>query len=220
LKIALPCPGFCRLPAICTCKYVIRSGKAAESDERKKSLPIFLMNNSSPHPTETPAAPLIQIDPFLSTPGRGEFGTEDLAWPSPPSSTANYQYADESRSSSRQSLHPKFTKPKFEPPRPKSLFRGFERPSLSRIVILAVLCFITYPAFYLLTLVAKDRSLFIVRAIVSVWCSGVGFALGYILLKTGAQYLEAAGELTPVVCRDSLRIPNSLGDRDPHESRR
>ena len=73
-------------------------------------------------------------------------------------------------------------------------------------MILAVLCLITYPAFYILTLVAKDRSLFVVRAIVSAWCSGVGFALGYILLQIGAQYLEAAGELALVVCRGFLRL--------------
>jgi len=41
----------------------------------------------------------------------------------------------------------------------------------------SVLSAIIYPAFYILTLVAKDTSLSIVRLIVSVWCSGVGFAL-------------------------------------------
>ena len=61
-------------------------------------------------------------------------------------------------------------------------------------MILSILCLITYPAFYILTFVAKDRSLFTVRFIVAVWCSGVGFALGYILLSIGAQYLEAASE--------------------------
>jgi len=54
--------------------------------------------------------------------------------------------------------------------------RGFERPSFCNIAILAVLCHITYPAFYVLTLVAKDKSLFVVRLIVSAWCSEIGFA--------------------------------------------
>jgi len=148
----------------------------------------------TPHPAENPAAPLIQVDPSLPTPGGRESDAEDSAWYSPPPSTANLQYADESRPSSRQSLHPKPAAPRFWLPRPKPLFRGFERPNFPRVVILSVLCLITYPAFYILTFVAKDKSLFTVRLIVAVWCSGVGFALGYILLSIGAQYLEAASE--------------------------
>jgi len=88
----------------------------------------------------------------------------------------------------------------------KSLFRGFEKPSFFRIAILTALCLITYPAFYFLTLVAKDKSLFVVRIIVSLWCSGVGFTLGYILLKTGAQHLEAASEFTLVGYPNFLRL--------------
>ena len=88
----------------------------------------------------------------------------------------------------------------------KSLFRGFEKPSFFRIATLTALSLITYPAFYILTLVAKDKSLFIVRVIVSLWCSGVGFTLGYILLKTGAQHLEAASEFTLVGCSDFLKF--------------
>jgi len=88
----------------------------------------------------------------------------------------------------------------------KSLFRGFEKPSFFRIAILTALCLLTYPAFYILTLVAKDKSLFTVRIIVSLWCSGVGFTLGYVLLKTGAQHLEAASEFTLVGCPDFLRF--------------
>ena len=114
--------------------------------------------------------------------------------PGPPSST-NLQCADESQLSSLQSLHPKIAGLGFEPPRSKPLFRGFERPNFSRIVILTALCYITYPAFYILTLVAKDKSLFLVRLIVSAWCSGVGFAVGYFLLKIGVQHIEAASEL-------------------------
>ena len=104
----------------------------------------------------------------------------------------------------------------------KSLFRGFEKPSFFRIATLTALSLITYPAFYILTLVAKDRSLFVVRAIVSVWCTGIGFALGHTLLEIGARHLEAASEFTPVGYWDSLRryISNSLGLRDSHESRR
>lgn len=148
-------------------------------------------NNSNPY-LQNPAASIIQADPFLSTPNRRAFDAGRPALPSPPPPTMGSQYAD---------------KPSFsglKPPRSKSLFHGFERPSFSRIVILTVLCLLTYPAFYVLKLVAKDKSLFIVRLIVAVWCSGVGFALGYILLKIGAQHLEAASEFTLVGYRNSL----------------
>ena len=150
-------------------------------------------DSSSPHPTENPATPLIQADPSVLTPNRREFDTEYPAWPSPPS-TASSRYTDKSLFSGLSSLHSKLADLKFEPPRSKPLFRGFERPSPPRIAILTVLCLITYPAFYVLTLVAKDKSLFVVRLIVSIWCSVVGFALGYILLTIGAQHLEAASE--------------------------
>ena len=138
-------------------------------------------NNSSPPPNENPAAPLIQADPSPLTPNRKEFDAEHpLTWPSLPSSTTDVQFDDKL------------------PPRSKLTLRGFEKPSFSRIAIVTALCLITYPAFYVLTLVAKDRSLFVVRLIVSMWCSGVGFALGYILLKIAAQHLEAASEFTLV----------------------
>jgi len=163
-------------------------------------------NSSSPHPTENLAAPLIQAEPSILTPNRREFDVEYPAWPSPPSSTANFQYSDRSRISSLRSLRPRLADLRFEPPRSKPLFRGFERPSFSRIVILTVLCLITYPAFYVLTFVAKDRSLFIVRLVVSLWCSGVGFALGYILLTIGAQHLEAASESISVGYPGFLRL--------------
>ena len=138
-------------------------------------------NTPSPPPTVNPTTPL--VDP------------EDPTWPSPQSSTASVQYADKSRFSS---LRSKLAALRLKPPRSKPLFRGFETPSFSRIAILTVLCPLAYPAFYVLTLLAKDKSLFLVRLIVSTWCSAVGFALGYILLKIGAQHIEAASESTPV----------------------
>jgi len=161
-------------------------------------------NSSSPHPTEDPAVD--QIRPLLLAQNGGEHDAGDPVTPSPPSSTENSQHSNEkSWFSSLNSLRLKLADLRFEPPRSKPLIRGFERPRLSRIAILAVLCLITYPAFFILTLVAKDRSLFIVRLVVSVWCSGVGFALGYILLTIGAQHLEAASKFTPVGYRYSHR---------------
>ena len=149
-------------------------------------------NSGSPHPTETPTAPLIHADPSLLTPNRREFSAESSAWPSPPPSTVSSQHAGKSW----------FLR--IQLPRSKPLFRGFERPSLSRIAILTLLCLVTYPVFRILEFVAKNRSLFIVRSIVSVWCSGVGFALGYILLAIGARHLEAASEFTLVGYRNFL----------------
>ena len=136
---------------------------------------------------ENPATPLVQGDPPHLTPNRREFDAEYPAWPSLPQSTTSSQYSD----------NPWISRPKLQ--RSKSLVRGFEGPSYSRIAILVVLCLIAYPAFHILTLVAKDRSLSIVRLIVSLWCSGVGFVLGYFIVKIGAQHLEAASEYKPVV---------------------
>jgi len=129
---------------------------------------------------DNPAEPLIQTDPSLATQNGGE--VEDQAWPSPPPPTTN----------------PQHTK--------KPQFPGFESPCFIRIGILTLTCAITYPAFYALTFVAKDRSLFIVRLIVAIWCSGIGLALGYTLLKIGARHLEAASEFTSVGYRDILSL--------------
>ena len=142
-------------------------------------------DSSGPHPTANPAAPVTQADLFLSTSNGSEIDAEYPTGPTIPPSTPN---------------------PNKLPPRSGPLFQGFERPCFSRIAILTVLCLITYPAFYILKFVAKDKSLFAVRSIVSVWCSGVGFALGYMLLKIGAQHIEAASKFTLVWCRTFLRL--------------
>ena len=146
-------------------------------------------DNSSRQLTENPTVPLIEESSSL-LPNRRAFDVQDPYQPSPPPSVPSSQYSD---------------KPRL--PRPKlPLFRGFERPRFSRIAILAVLCVISYPAFYILTLVAKDKSLSIVRLIVSAWCSGIGFALGYVILKIGAQHLEAASEYTLVGYHDFSKV--------------
>lgn len=147
----------------------------------------------SPPPTADSSTPFNQTDPFLLAPNRGDF---DVEYPSP--STTNFQYTDKSRFPNRPPLHAKLADLRYEPPRSKPLFRGFERPSFAHIAILTVLCLVAYPALYILTLVAKDKSLFTVRLILAMWCSGVGFALGYILLRIGMQHLEAASEFVPV----------------------
>ena len=179
-------------------------------------------DNCSPPPTENPTAPptqadpsptqvdlslsqvdppltqvnpsLSQVDPSIPTPNEGEFDAECPAPPPLSSSTTDVQRADTSWVS-RLKLQ-----------KSKPLFRGFERPSCSRITILTVLCLLTYPAFLILTLLAKDTSLFIVRLVVSVWCSIAGLALGYVLLSIGARHLEAASGSTLVERRNFLRL--------------
>jgi len=154
-------------------------------------------NYWSPPPTADLTTPFNQADPFLLTPNRREFDSEYPSWPSLAQPTADPQHTDKPQSPSRQPLSTRLADLRHEPPRSKPLFRGFERPDFARIAILAVLCFSVYPAFYILTLVAKDKSLFTVRLIVALWCSGFGFALGYLLLKIGMQHLEAASEFVP-----------------------
>lgn len=144
----------------------------------------------SPHLPGNSMASLIQpSDPSLLTPNRLEFDAEHPPWYSLPPSTVDFQYTQKSR---------------FKLPRLKPLFQGFEPPSFSHIVILTFLCLITYPAFFALTFAAKDRSLFVVRSIVSAWCWVIGFALGYILLRIGARHIEAASKSMPVWNREYL----------------
>ena len=151
-------------------------------------------DNPIHQPTENQTVPLIEENSSLLTPNRRDFDAQDPSRPSLPPSAPSFQYSDK----------PQLPKP--ELPRSKPLVRGFERPSFTRIAILAVLCVISYPAFYILTLVAKDKSLSIVRLIVSAWCSGIGFALGYVILKIGAQHLEAASEYTLVGYHDLSKV--------------
>lgn len=135
----------------------------------------------SPPFTADATTPFTQADPLLLTPNRRGFDTDDTL--------TNFRYTDKV-----QPPYPRFATFGFEPLRSKPLFPGFERPNLARIAILAVLCLCAYPALYILTLVARDKTLFTVRLIVAMWCSAVGFALGYVLVKIGVQHLEAASQ--------------------------
>ena len=117
-----------------------------------------------------------------------------LILPTPNRSEFDAQYTDKSQSSTRHSFYPRLVGLSFDSLRSKPLFRGFERPSFAHIAILIVLCLVAYPALYILTLVAKDKSLFTVRLIVAIWYSGVAFALGYTLLRIGVKHIEAASE--------------------------
>jgi len=122
---------------------------------------------------------------------------------------AGSPHTDKSRRSiaTLQSLHRELTNLGSKLPQPKPLIPGFEGPSFLRIATLTILCLVTYPAFYILTLVAKDRSLFVVRAIVGLWGWVAGVVLGYVLLKIGAKHLEAASKFALVGYRSFLRLP-------------
>lgn len=140
----------------------------------------------SPPRSADSTTPFSQADPLLLTPNRRAFDIGET--------TPHSQYTDKSQVSSRQPFYPKLAGFAYGESRAKPLFRGFESPSFPRIAILVVLCLSAYPALYILTLVARDKSLFVARLIVAMWCSGVGFALGYLLVKIGVQHLEAASE--------------------------
>ena len=152
-------------------------------------------NYQSPPLSADSTTPL-NPDSFLLTPNRREFDVEYPDWPSPSSPTKNFRYTDKSQSPSRRLRHPRFICLNSGPLWSKPLFRGFERPSFTHISILIALSLAAYPALYILTLVANDKSLSVVRLIVALWCSAIGFALGYILLKIGVQHFEAASEFT------------------------
>ena len=158
--------------------------------------PIRMRDDNWSHPDS--ATSFGQADPFLLAPNRREPDVDYPAWPSPSPSTTTFPHSEKPQYPSRQLLLPNLANLRFQPPRSKPLFRGFERPSFSQIAILTILCLIAYPALYILTLVAKDKSLFVVRLIVAMWCSAVGFSLGYILVRIGVKHLEAASEFVPI----------------------
>ena len=138
----------------------------------------YAIGEYSPPLTADSVTPYIQT-PILPAPNGNEFDA-----------VRTTQYTDTSSFTTRWSLHPKLGGLSFD----HLQFQGFERPSYSRIAILILLCFIAYPAFYILTLVAKDKSMFIVRLTIALWGSGVAFVLGYTLLSMGVKHLEAASE--------------------------
>lgn len=137
-----------------------------------------LSDDWSPPPSANSVTPLTLDNPLPLTPIGREFPDEETS--------LNSQYTDRSQSSTRHLRSDSL--------RPKPLFRGFETPIIGRVSILIVLCLLAYPAFYALTLIAKDKSLFTVRLIVATWCSAIGFALRYTLLEIGVQHIEAASE--------------------------
>lgn len=138
-----------------------------------------LSDDWSPPPTADSATPLFLDNPLPLTPIRGDILDEETS--------LNSQYSDIGSHRSSRHLWSNSLQP-------KSLFQGFESPNFGRIAVLIVLCLVAYPAFYSLTLVAKDKSLFTVRLIVATWCSAIGFALRYSLLEIGVQHIEAASE--------------------------
>lgn len=91
-------------------------------------------------------------------------------------------------------------------PTPKTsarpIFKGFERPDWRQLAVHVFGCFISYPVMYLVTLAAKDRSLFLTRVLVATWASVVGFCLAFSLVVFATKYLEAASELLFLITFD------------------
>ena len=160
------------------------------------------MRDNSRSPSPPPSPSFSQTEPLLRD--GGGLDAECPPRPSRRPSTASSQRTGESwlSISNLRLLH--LEPPNLVPELLKPRFRGFEEPSFLNIAILTLLCLVTYPAFRLLTVVAKNRSLSVVRAIVSAWCWGAGFAFGWILLRIGAKHLEAASEFALVGYRSFL----------------
>ncbi|GLB33262.1 hypothetical protein LshimejAT787_0101460 [Lyophyllum shimeji] len=70
--------------------------------------------------------------------------------------------------------------------------KGFEAPLWKNILVHIALCLIAYPFLLLITLVARQKSLFWTRFIVGMGCGLIGFCLGLSLLQLAQSHLEAA----------------------------
>lgn len=72
---------------------------------------------------------------------------------------------------------------------------NFEKPDWKQLVLHVFMCLASYPVMYAVTLIAKDRTLFLVRVVVSVGSAMVGFCLAFSLAASATKYLEAASEI-------------------------
>ncbi|KAF8663578.1 hypothetical protein AX16_000922 [Volvariella volvacea WC 439] len=88
---------------------------------------------------------------------------------------------------SSHAIFPRPSKPKQHP-----FSQSFEPPHWWPIIIHVILCLVSYPVILLFTIVARDRSLFWTRFIVSLGCGLAGVSLGMSLLRLGKSYLEAS----------------------------
>lgn len=131
--------------------------------------------------------PPTSVTPQFS-PNRRPSDVDSETWGRP---TAPY-LLEEKRTRSTSLLPINIALPKFDGPQPKTIFKGFERPDLKQLALHILICFASYPVMYLVTLIAKDRSLFIVRAVVAIGSAGVGFCLAFSLVAFATKYLEAA----------------------------
>ena len=84
-------------------------------------------------------------------------------------------------------------------------------------------CCAAYPIIYAGTIAVKDMSLTRARAIVGVWCSGIGFVTGWSLVTFATKYAEAAGThvfrfLHPAGARlRAYRFLRSVGNCNPSQ---
>ncbi|KAG5639156.1 hypothetical protein H0H81_006415 [Sphagnurus paluster] len=76
-------------------------------------------------------------------------------------------------------------------PRKNPFAEGFEAPHRKTILFHIVLCVVTYPILLLVTIIARERSLFWTRFIVGLGCGILGLIIGLSLLKLAQPLLEA-----------------------------
>ncbi|TFK74366.1 hypothetical protein BDN72DRAFT_833278 [Pluteus cervinus] len=79
-----------------------------------------------------------------------------------------------------------------KPPKRHPFNQNFEPPNWWYIGLHIAMCLVAYPIIILFILVAKDKSLFWTRFIVSLGCGILGLMLGFSLLRFGKTFLEAS----------------------------
>jgi hypothetical protein len=82
------------------------------------------------------------------------------------------------------------------PPTSRSggLSKNFERPNYFLLFTHLILCGLAWPILYVFTLIARDKTLFWARLVVSMGGGIVGVSLGFTLLNLSKRFLEAASE--------------------------
>jgi hypothetical protein len=80
------------------------------------------------------------------------------------------------------------------PPEQHPFAEGFEAPIWTHLLIHVGLCLVAYPLLIIFTVIARNKSLFWTRFIVSMGCGLIGLSLGLSLLRLGKRFLESASE--------------------------
>ncbi|KAF8919143.1 hypothetical protein CPB85DRAFT_881024 [Mucidula mucida] len=82
--------------------------------------------------------------------------------------------------------------PKPPPCHPLPFAQSFEQPHWRKIALHIFLVALAYPILLIFVIIARDKSLFWSRFVVSIGCGIIGFGLGLSLINLGRPFLEAA----------------------------